>query len=143
MHSVHPGRQVDSNWRSHGSSTSAHMEANANTRRTRVATRRRLVIWLGAHPRRWFPRLVSTRNFEEWRQILKKGRLVGVQFETGPSCPRALEPSCSVHSLSWGRHACVHWGRHAPCPSWSQDQKSCQCRRVNAHPTSGRGPHIG
>ena len=24
------------------------------------------------------------------------------------------------------------------CPSWSQDQKSCQCRRVSAHPTRGR-----
>ena len=38
-------------------------------------------------------------------------------FGNGPSCPSALEPSCSVHSLKLGRHARVHWSRHAPCPA--------------------------
>ena len=106
---------------------------------------------------------------------------------SGPiRCPRALVPSCSERRLEMGRHARVHWSRHAQCtvwklgrharvlwsrhapsaqfeagpscpsssepscpsghePSCSQPilKKTCQCRRVSAHPTPGWGPHIG
>ena len=92
--------------------------------------------------------------------------MLRAQFGTGPSCPCALEPSCSEHSLEPCRHARVLWSRHAPStvsgpscplaimPKWSravmltthfviafEDVLPMEARKCSSHPRSG--PHIG
>ena len=62
---------------------------------------------------------------------LKKVR----KSKNGPSCPTALEPSCSEHSLKLGPHAQVVTSRHAHDPF--EEDLPMYARICSSHPTVG------
>ena len=90
---------------------------------------------------------VFTRSETFANQVLiKTSRTIGVGPSDKFKPERALEPSCSERCLEMGRlpectgavMLSAQFETGPSCPSWSQDQKSCQCRRVSAHPNHCR-----